>query len=370
MLFVLAPEKENVNIIEDTNNNKNNQVSEEMVQENNGQLPYSRNNGNFMFIIKSNKVVYIYLKSFQRYFYLFTDNSILPHTNLNCNRKFGDFSEGIPYPPPSINIHPVSSAIAITSQQSSLYTLTSHPPPASPSSNSHTSLASVPLLPAVPSSGTSLQTVSLIQVPVSVPASSVILSCPLETTLVTSESVVHLPVVHSTLSHNSISVPLQTVPLQTTVIPAQIQITSQTTVPQSSMQAMQINQSSTNVILSQTLQPQSILVSSDCIQESQRPGLPNTNVPPPILPPPIMNSVFSTMPQHSQPSITNTCLPPVHLPPPNFTPITPVAVHHQDQNTQAVFNYTHPNYKCSQFSKENDDFYSERSLISKSFCVL
>lgn len=283
----------------------------------------------------------------------FTDTSIPPHATYdNCR-------EGIPYPPPNI-----VSSLAVTSQQQSLYSLTSRPPPTAPppSSTIHTSLAavpaSVPLLTAVPSSGASLQTVSLIQVPVSVPASSVILSCPLETTLVTSEPVVHLPVVHSTLPPNSI-----TVPLQTTVIPAQIQITSQAAVPQSTVQTVQINQSSTNVILSQTLQPQSILVPSECIHSQQPLSMVQSQPP---------HSVYSTIPSSTitypiaQPS-QQSALPPVHLPPPNYTPIVPA--HHREPDMRGVPNLPFPNCKSSQFINEKDGYCNERSLISKSYCV-
>lgn len=252
----------------------------------------------------------------------------------------------------------ISSSLAVTSQQS-LYSLTSHPPPtAPPSSTIHTSLAAVPAsvsLLTVPSSGASLQTVSLIQVPVSVSASSVILSCPLETTLMTSEPVVHLPVVHSTLPPNSI-----TVPIQTTVIPAQIQITSQATVPQSTVQTVQINQSSTNVILSQTLQPQSILVPSECIQSQQ----------PLSMVQPSQHSVYTmsnSSINYSMPPPSREGLPPIHLPPPNYTPVVPAR--HQEPNMRGVPNLPFPNCKSSRFSNENDGYYNERSLISKSYCV-
>jgi len=223
--------------------------------------------------------------------------------------------------------------------------------------------ASMRVLSAVPSSTASLQTVSLIQVPVSVPASSVILSCPLETTLVSSEPVVHLPVVHSTLSHSSMSVPLQTVPLQTTVIPAQIQITS--SAPSvNAVQAVQINQSSTNVLL----------VPPECMtQPSSVPAaLPNTNVPPPMLPvpppqpPSVPPPVFSTAPPsvYSMPpqNVDTSTLPPVHLPPPNFNPI---AAHYAEGVPAS------PVLDCKASVKlEKDGFGNERTLISKSSCVL
>lgn len=278
-------------------------------------------------------------------FLVHADTSIPPHVNFDANCR-----DGIPYPPPTM----IPSSIAVTSQQQSLYSLTSHPPPSAVSQSSaiHTSIAavpaSVPLLTAVPSSGTSLQTVSLIQVPVSVPASSVILSCPLETTLVTSEPVVHLPVVHSTLTPNSI-----TVPLQTTVIPAQIQITSQAAVSQSTVQTVQINQSSTNVILSQTLQPQSILVPSECIQSQQPLPMVSPSQPPP--------SVFNYPGRESG-------IPPVHLPPPNYPPILPPASRHQNQDLRGVPT-TNLSFKSSQYDNENDAYVGERSLISKSYCV-
>lgn len=258
----------------------------------------------------------------------------------------------------------IPSSLAVTSQAQSLYSLTSHPPPSvpPPTSSIHTSLAavpaSVPLLTAVPSSGASLQTVSLIQVPVSVPASSVILSCPLETTLVTSDPVVHLPVVHSTLAPNSI-----TVPLQTTVIPAQIQITSQAAVPQSTVQTVQINQSSTNVILSQTLQPQSILVPSECIQSQQPLSMVPQSQPPP-------HSVYSTMSSSSitfpmaQPS-QESALPPVHLPPPNYPP----PGHHREPDMRGVPRLPYTNRNNSQYSNENDGYCDDRTFISKSYCV-
>ncbi len=291
---------------------------------------------------------------------------MLPRPNYDTSQSFRDFRDGIPYPPPNINLHPASSTMAVTPQQPPLYC---PPPSAPPSSTIHTSLAAVPasvsLLSTVPSSGASLQTVSLIQVPVSVPASSVILSCPIETTLMSSEPVVHLPVMHSTLSHGSVSVPLQTVPLQTTVIPAQIQITSRAAVPQSSVQAVQINQSSANVILSQTLQPQSILVSPECI-DSQTPSLPNTTIPPPMLPPtnqppPSTHSVYA-------PVSPNTSLPPVHIPPPNYPPVTLAPVH-RNPALRGLPNFSSANCNTPQFNKENDGYRGDRSLLSKSVCM-
>lgn len=300
---------------------------------------------------------------------MFLDKNKVAHT------EFGRCNEGIPYPPP--NMIPVTSTLAVTSQQQSLYSLTSgHLQSAPPPPTIHTSLAavpaSVPLLSAVASSGTSLQTVSLIQVPVSVPASSVILSCSLETALVSSEPVVHLPVVHSTLSHGSISVPLQT-----TVIPAQIQITSPAAVPQSAVQTVQINQSPTNVILSQTLQSQSILVPSECIQQpTTTTALPNTNVPPPMLPatappkqqtrPPVQSVYSSASPYPMAQPMTpdTTALPPVHLPPPNYNPLSGCIT---ESNVHGV---PSPTRNCRTQNKESDGFYKERSLISKSYCVL
>lgn len=276
-------------------------------------------------------------------------------------------NEGIPYPPPNLNILPTSSAL-VTPQTQSLYSLTAHPPPSVPTSI-HTSLTTVPgsvsVLSAVPSSAASLQTVSLIQVPVSVPTSSVILSCPLETTLVSSESVVHLPIVHSTFSHSSM-----TVPLQTTVIPAQIQITSRATVPPvNAMQTVQINQSSTNVIL-----PQSIIVPQECVAQPPTvpTALPNTNVPPPMLPvpppsqpPPVFSAApppIYSMPPHSVTPDTST-LPPIHLPPPNFNPI---AGHYPEGVPHAS-----PLLDCKTSVKlEKYGFGNERTIISKSTCVL
>ncbi|KAK7574341.1 hypothetical protein V9T40_011532 [Parthenolecanium corni] len=299
-----------------------------------------------------------------------THDSNIPARSHDSVPKFTDFNDGIPFPPPPLNLHPVSSSVNMSAQPQPLYSIT-HPPPAPvqlpppvpgppvPTSapGIHTSLAAVPtsvsLIPAIASSAASLQTVSLIQVPVSMPASSVILSCPLETTLVSSEPVVHLPVVQSALSQSSI-----TVPLQTTVIPAQIQITSQAPMPLSSMQTVQTNQSSTNVILSQTtLQPSSILLSSEATAAAVAaaaasaaavppPPLPNTNVPPPMLPA-----------QFSQLSATvNSNLPPVHLPPPNFPPVSvPVA-------TQPLESTLPPN-----FHRNNCSLPYERTLIRNVF---
>lgn len=182
----------------------------------------------------------------------------------------------------------------------------------------------------------------------------------------TSEPVVHLPVVHSTLPPNSIQVPLQTVPLQTAVIPAQIQISSQATVPQS----VQINQSPANMIL----QPPPILVPSECIQQAQ----PNANMPMPpmhpMYPPPPRPMASSANFPTSHPSTHETGLPPVHIPPPNYAPVMSAAVAasgcREESFGDVVPNaLAASNYKSSQFINESDGYRTERALISKSYCV-